>query len=181
MTDPLYCGNGQSLPQNLAGLIDMYAVNTDLQNWRETYGTHHGGAEYHEGLRRLLRAIRKSVWIELVSGYSRAVYGGLDVYVRLVSDAVLPEEDARFLVWDVERVNPMDRWLPAPFDWYTFQHWFSMGQKPQISQTKSKISVCILHEAIQPHNVVCKRFLPTSLIKGVTVWLKQWARALGIE
>ena len=134
MTDPLYCGNGQPLPQNLAQLIDMYVANSDLQNWRETYGTHHGGAEYYEGLRRLLRVMQKSVWIELVSGYSREVYGGLDVYVRLVSCDVfdsVPEEDVHFLVWDVEKVNPMDRWLPAPFDWYTFQHWFSMGQKPQ--------------------------------------------------
>ena len=124
ITDPQY---GTMRPVGLLGeLIDEYCMRSGFGEWRTRFSAVRNGV-YMQGLRDLFRHLSIAVWIELISGYSRREYAGLDMYCRIFAGAYVSEDESRFLLVDRD-ADVSQRAQRNPEDWYLFKHWISIGQ-----------------------------------------------------
>ncbi len=123
---------------NIRGILEQQHGGTEMgylmdflnvygpRDWMKKYATIEGGA-YMDSLRRLLRDMGTTSWIEITSGLSYLAFKALDVYIGIESYGRVPAQRA----WYLANASgpPLDRGIPHAEDWYYYTDLLSIGQR----------------------------------------------------
>ena len=130
-----FCDNryqGHMPAQNVESFFDTI-VCLNNPNWKTQYRFNVGGEYLFDSLRKaIVEYMRCNVWVELTAGRSWRAYGGLDMYVRIMTTAMRPPKEEAWYILNCSQPFWM-RDRPAPEDWWRYQDYRAFGQREIIN------------------------------------------------